>query len=317
MSLYAFNLLVVGIQTIKDNWPIYRCQPLIMPFAGMFGHDPRQNFSYCIKTMQKNFMETLLKPLNFNIGLLGDITGGLTTGLDHNRSFMGTFRLSLNDAIMNIFSTIFNMTIEMQRLFINIKDMVGKIMGIMATNLYIISGSLMTMESAWSGPPGQLVKALCFHPDTQIEIQRVEIQRVEIQNEEQHYQTISMAMKDIPLNSILKNGARVCAVMQISNLDKNNAIVEKMYNVPRYNNNLNGNGNGNDTILVSGSHLIYNPSIKQFVHVKDLPEAECTEIDCPTLTCLITSDHTISIGDWIFHDWEDSNGSAPKNIGNN
>jgi hypothetical protein len=74
-------------------------------------------------------------------------------------------------------------------------------------------------------------------------------------------------------------------------------------------------GPSEDDILVSGSHLVYDPSIKQFVHVKDLPSSELSEVDCDVLSCLITSDHTIPIGEWIFHDWEDSNGSAPKKIG--
>jgi N6-adenosine-specific RNA methylase IME4 len=114
-------------------------------------------------------------------------------------------------------------------------------------------------------------------------------------------------MKDIPLNSILPNGSRVCAVMQISNLDKNGEIVEKMYKVKR---------NDEEDIVVSGSHLIYDAAVDNFIHVKDLPVAEVTDINCPVLYCLITSDHTIQIGDWIFHDWEDSNGSEPKNISN-
>ena len=120
-------------------------------------------------------------------------------------------------------------------------------------------------------------------------------------------------MKDIPLNSILQNGTRVCAVMQISNLDENGLIVEKMYKVKRTYKKL--ENNSEEDILVSGSHLIYYPDINQFVHVKDLPSSELSEIDCPVLSCLITSDHTIPIGEWIFHDWEDNNGSESKKIG--
>ena len=297
--LYIFNILVVGIQRIKENWPVYRCQPLVMPFASVFGHDSSQNFAYCIANMQKNFMAPLLKPLNFNISLLGDITGGLTSGLNANRDFMGKFRESVSGTFMNIFSVVFNVMIEVQRTVINIKDMIGKLVGIMTTTLYILNGSIMTMESAWSGPPGQLVKALCFHPETKLKLQNGEM----------------VSMKDVPLNSILQNGTRVCATMQISNLDENGCIVEKMYRVKRKTDAIDNLLSGTQDILVSGSHLIYNPNIKQFVHVKDLPSSELTEFNCEVLSCLITSDHTIPIGEWIFHDWEDSNGSAPKNIG--
>ena len=292
--LYLFNILVVGIQRIKENWPVYRCQPLVMPFASIFGHNSSENFAFCIANMQKNFMGPLLQPLNFNVSLLGDITGGLSKSLNISRGFLSKFRSAISSVFMNIFAVVFNVMIEVQRTVINVKDMVGKLVGIMTTTLYILNGSIMSMESAWEGPPGALVKALCFHPDTKLKLQSGEM----------------ISMKDITLNSILQNGTRVCATMQISNLDENGSIVEKMYRVKRKVDEI-----CTQDILVSGSHLIYDPNIKQFVHVKDLPSSELTEINCEVLSCLITTDHTIPIGDWIFHDWEDSNGSAPKNIG--
>lgn len=293
--LYLFNFLVASIQRIKANWPIYRCQPLVMPFAGIFGHDVKENFGFCIQNMQRGFMKPLLAPLNLNVGILSDITSGISDNLNDSRGFMKDFRISSGLAFNNIFASIFNITIEIQRVLINVKDTIGKLVGIMTTVLFTLDGSIMTMESAWSGPPGQLVKALCFHPETKLQLNNGEI----------------MAMKDIPLNSILQNGTRVCAVMKISNLDENGMPIEKMYKVKRRNNV----NQETDDILVSGSHLIYDPNTKLFVHVKDLPTSELSEINCDILSCLITSDHTIPIGEWIFHDWEDSNGSAPKKIG--
>jgi len=299
--LYIFNLVVVGMQRIKDNWPVYRCQPLVMPFASFFGHDTGKNYAYCIQSMQKGFMDDLLKPLNFNVNILGDITSELTGTFNNFREFTKYFRFSMMDAFSNIFATLFNLMVEVQRTVINIKDMVGKVIGIMTTTLYVLDGSVMTMSSAWSGPPGQLVRALCFHPETQLDLKNGN----------------KVSMKDVELNSILKNGTRVLSVMKISNLDENGTIIEKMYRVKRYikNNNDNDNDdNDDDYILVSGSHLIYNPDSKQFVQVKDLPNSEISQVDCDVLSCLITSNHTIPIGDWIFHDWEDNNGSQSKSI---
>ena len=208
------------------------------------------------------------------------------------------------DAFSNIFATLFNLMVEVQRTVINIKDMVGKVIGIMTTTLYVLDGSVMTMSSAWSGPPGQLVRALCFHPETKLDLK----------------DGTKVSMKDIELNSILKNGTRVLSVMKLSNLDENGTIIEKMYRVKRNIKNIkniknnNDNDNDDDYILVSGSHLIYNPDSKQFVQVKDLPNSEISQVDCDVLSCLITSNHTIPIGDWIFHDWEDNNGSQSKSI---
>ena len=112
-------------------------------------------------------------------------------------------------------------------------------------------------------------------------------------------------MKDIPLNSILKNDTQVCAVMSISNLDNKGAYVERIFKM--------NDGEEGETILVSGSHLVLDPETQTFVKVKDLQgknSPTLTNIECDTLSCLITSDHTIPLGKWIFHDWEDDNGKS-------
>ena len=292
--LYIFNLVVVGMQRIKENWPVYRCQPLVMPFASFFGHDTGKNYAYCIQSMQKGFMDDLLKPLSFNVNLLGDITGDLSKDFNNFRQFTKYFRFSMMDAFSNIFATLFNMMVEVQRAIISIKDMVGKVIGIMTTTLYVLDGSVMTMQSAWTGPPGKLVRALCFHPETQLNLKNGN----------------KVLMKDIELNSILENGTRVLSVMKISNLDENGNMIEKMYKVKRNIKDI----KDDEYILVSGSHLVYNPDSKQFVEVKDLPGSEISQVNCETLSCLITSNHTIPIGSWIFHDWEDNNGSPSKSI---
>ena len=302
MLLYIFNFLVVNIQRIKDNWPVYRCQPLVMPFASFFGHNTAKNFAFCIQTMQKGFMDDLLKPVNFNIGILSDVTDKLSLDLNYMRKLMGYFRQMSIDAFKNIFSSMFNMMVEVQRVLIVTKDLVGKMVGNMTALLHIVNGSMMTMNSMWDGPPGGLVRALCFHPETKLELINGDL--IEIQN--------------APLNGLLENNTRILSIMHLSNLDENGNLIEKMYKIKRkrilkykYTNNKKGY---RDDIIVSGSHLIYDQSIKKFIQAKDCSYAELSDIKCDTLTCLITSNHTIPIGGWIFHDWEDNNGSPSKSI---
>jgi hypothetical protein len=191
--------------------------------------------------------------------------------------------------VTSIFGVFLNILIEFQRLTIAIKDMFAKFIGVLATLMYTLSGSVMTMNSMWAGPPGQLVKELCFHPDTKIQLKDGRI----------------LPMKDVPLNSILKNGTQVCAVMSISNRDEEGEYVERIFKM--------NDGEEGETILVSGSHLVLDPKTKTFVKVENLEGDDSptlTDIECDTLSCLITSNHTIPIGEWIFHDWEDDNGKS-------
>ena len=80
--------------------------------------------------------------------------------------------------------------------------------------------------------------------------------------------------------------------------------MEKLYEIP--------NGENNQKILVSGSHLIFDKKISNFVKTINFNNATLSEISSKKLICLITTDHTIPIGDKIFHDWEDNQGSKSK-----
>jgi hypothetical protein len=288
--LYVFNVLTVGINKIKEDWTLYRCNPAVMPFATVFGQDPISNFTYCIQSMQSNYMSYLMQPLQYNLNVMGNIGSNLTKSLNDVRAFISNMRNFITDMVKSIFSVFLNILIEFQRITMNIKDLFNKLIGIMATLLFVLNGSIMTMNSTWSGPPGQLVRALCFHPETKVQLKDGSL----------------VNMKDIPLNAELKNGSTVYAVMHISNLDKNGKCIESLYKLE--------GGEMSDDILVSGSHLVYDPDSTDFVQVEHLPKAEKTDTLCETFTCLITSNHVIPIGKWIFHDWEDNNGSSSKTL---
>ena len=160
--LFMVNVVSVGIKNIEDNWPTYRCNPVVMPFAGMFGQDAVTNFTYCIQTMQTNYMGYLMQPLNYNLDVISNLGAGITQALNDVRAFFNTLRDMVTNLVQSIFGVFLNILIEFQRLTLNIKDLFSKMMGILATLLYTLSGSIMTMESTWAGPPGQLVRALCF-----------------------------------------------------------------------------------------------------------------------------------------------------------
>ena len=57
-------------------------------------------------------------------------------------------------------------------------------------------------------------------------------------------------------------------------------------------------------ILVTGSHYVKDGDT--FKQVKDLPDAEATTQVDSVVYCLVTSDHKIPVGDYIFWDWEDN-----------
>lgn len=95
--------------------------------------------------------------------------------------------------------------------------------------------------------------------------------------------------------------ATVEATMKIKNFDAQQNAVRNFYRID--------GGEQRTGILVTGSHLIYNNQMHSFVHVQNHPAARPVDLSHKWLSCLVTSDHTIPIGDHVFHDWEDNNGT--------
>ena len=303
LALYMFNILSIGIKKIEDDWPTYRCNPAVMPFASMFGKDTVTNFTYCIQTMQGNYMGFLLEPVHYNLDVIGDLGNTIMNALQSARAFINNLRNFITSIIQNVFGVFLNILIEFQRVMIELKDMVMKTVGILVTLLYTLDGSIKTAKSVWNGAPGQAVRLLagfCFHPDTMVKTEDGKLHKI----------------SEVPLNTKLKNGAIVQSVMKLSNLKQDGTQREKMYKV-QY-------GEEGRDIYVSGTHLMWDPNDAKFVQVQEYADncrelglenvCQVTEEKCEELSCLITSNHTIPIGQWIFHDWEDNNGSPAKSL---
>lgn len=160
VGMYFYNILAVGIKNIKDNWRVYRCNPSVMPFAGMFGHDVGSNFTYCIQNMQSDYMGYLLQPLNYLTSVQNNTMGTLMESIQDIRGFFNVIRNFITSIVQSIFGIFLNILIQMQFMLIKMKDMVGKVVGVMATMMYILQGTVMTMESTWAGPPGAMVRTM-------------------------------------------------------------------------------------------------------------------------------------------------------------
>ena len=204
---------LTSIQDIKNNWPEYRCNPMYMPLSD----DIEQDFTYCIQSMQTNYMGTLLQPLTSVSNTNTNVLSSAVTDINSVRAMFDKVRTFISSAVESIFGVFLNLVIEFQKITIGIKDLVGKIIGVMVTLMYLVDGSIKTMNSAWTGPPGQMVQALgkCFHPLT----------RVCMKDGTKKY------MKDIDLGEVLEDGSIVESVMKIDN--KKNKI--PFYKISEFN----------------------------------------------------------------------------------
>lgn len=265
-----------SLKEIKDNWPLYRCNPMYMPLSDNMSQD----FTYCVQNITTSFMGFLLQPLTFITSTLSTLGGNFADQINAIRGMFDKIRTFVSNIIQSIFGVFLNIIIEFQKIIMGMKDLIGKTIGILVTLMYVMDGSLKTMNSAWKGPSGQLVRALgkCFYPETKIKLKNGNI----------------VSIKDINLGDVLENGSVVYSTMKIDN--KNNK--EDLYCIKE-------KGVNGENINVTGSHLVFDDSKNKFVKVSEYHKAVKSKVKTEWFSCLITSDHKIKIGSEIFWDWED------------
>jgi len=126
------------------------------------------------------------------------------------------------------------------------------------------------------------IRFRCFSPETPIQLRSGKM----------------VIIKNLKLGDTLINGSVVDAVMKIKNY---NDPYYKIYS-PEL----------KKDIYVTGKHYVRD-GVK-YVQVKDLPNAKPTNKVDDVVSCLVTSDHKIPVGNMVFWDWEDNLIPTKKNV---
>jgi len=272
----SIMVLLSNIAKIKQDWPIYRCNPLYMPLSS----DIMSDFTYCIQNMQMDYMGYLLQPLTYLASSLTEMGASFTESLQYARNIVSNIRSFITNIIEAVYGVFLNIIIQFQLIIIKMKDILGKTVGIVLVIMYFIDGIIKSAKSGWNGPPGQMVRAMgsCFHPETKVKLKDGSV----------------VSMQDLKLGDYLENGSRVKATMKVNNPDNQ----EVLYKIV-------GSGVDGSDIYVTGSHMICN-ELGKYVEVKDYPDAvKQDEVKCEWFSCLVMDDHKIKIGDKDFWDWDD------------
>ena len=278
--LHLTGFIMLRLKELEEDWPKHRCNPMTMPFASYLGHDPIANFTYCVGNIQKDLMGFFLEPIEYVLSMVGQLGEWILGRLNLIREFFNMFRKFLSTMVGDIYGMFVNVLIQVQSLVIKLKDTVMKLVGILMTFMYLIQGAMMTGQSINRGPIGETLRAVCFHKNTPVNLKN----------------GTTVLMKDIQLGSILENGAEVYGLLTLKG-DNNNPY----YKI--WSDKL------NSFIFVTGEHKILiddnKSDIEGFKPVKEVSYALKTDICDEELSCLITSNHRIPIGEFTFWDWED------------
>ena len=151
----SYCVAMVRSSEIKEDWVNQRCNPYVIPFAGMINRPPdvsvgdftKQNFDYCTQKILAESAGTMLSPLTFILDSLAKMADAMMNAVNKIREMFSKVRGQLHAIVKELMGRIMNMMIPLQQIIISARDMMGKIQGTMAAALFTVMGAYMTLKS--------------------------------------------------------------------------------------------------------------------------------------------------------------------------
>ena len=185
ITILLYITLVYNRQNIIDNWPLYRCNPIVIPFASFFGKDPSENLQGCLFTSTEGFFGILIQPFQMIMKIFVKILDDLFNQLNVLRVFLEPVREFIrfsSDMVYQKVEGVMNVVIYS---FLKINNIMKRVFANFRLAVYSLEASQMAINSTWNGPIGGLIRTwspvvdfFCFAKGT--DINGIPIENIEI-----------------------------------------------------------------------------------------------------------------------------------------
>ena len=149
---YIFN----NIQPIIADWDNQKCNPSVMPFAGLINKSADMtafeftgnNFTGCIQTILKTVTADAFKPVYYIMHTFTEMFNELSKALVGVRAMFNKIRESIKTFSKDVMNRILNIMMPIIQFVINMKDMLAKTNGVLAGTVYTLFSVYYTLKSS-------------------------------------------------------------------------------------------------------------------------------------------------------------------------
>ncbi len=266
----------IDIAEISRNWPKYRCNPTVMPFASLYGYDTNENFNYCLTQMFSEQAGQTTGPFASILSVMIKNSMSFLSSLNNLRMMLATLLGGISKIVQEFvdrFKLLFNQIkitgLRMQMLF-------KRVFAIMYSVIFMAMSGITAGMNFGDTFIFKFLDTFCFAPETQIDIEGKG----------------TIPISQVQLGDICsKNGAKVVSTYRFK-ADGQDMVF------------LNG-------IEVSSNHYVryegkWIPSIN---HPDAVYVGRWNGGESRPLICLDTDTHEIPLGNYIFSDWDETSES--------
>jgi hypothetical protein len=347
---YAMN----NIKPIVADWENQRCNPAVMPFAGLINNGKNttpleftgQNFTSCVQGILTNITAYAFQPFYYLMKTMTDAFSELGDAVNGIRSEFDKIRNSIKNFSTETMGRTLNITLPIVQMLISIKDMGAKVIGTLSASLYTLMGSYLTMKSLFLFIVDLIVKILiilagiivCFLiiaaipifgswaiPVAAVNIAimiailiptiMIKIFMDDIMNlSTPNTPSVPRCFSEHTLIKT-KDGRNIkISDIKVNDVLEDNSIVTGIMKLSSDEQDMFNLGG----IIVSGEHRIYYDNTLGYINVKNHPDSQLVEkFYEPYLYCLTTNTKCIPIGEYIFSDWDDIDANVIEKLNKN
>ena len=149
----TFITVLFGLRDIIiENWDTYRCNPAVIPFAGLFGYDATTTFTECLAIDSKKSSTKVVKPYGDLFSVLKSSAGNMTESLGSMKQMMTSFTDSMMESVNSMFTKFGNIGATAQFLGMKVQGIFSKILALYVTLLYFAWSMLKGLEAIIRDP---------------------------------------------------------------------------------------------------------------------------------------------------------------------
>lgn len=154
-ALFSYITLSKKFAYIRKNWGKYKCNPQVIPLAGLINKDPHKsvldttadNFTDCTTNILIEITGDFLSPLYYITSSLEAMVKGAIHDVQMIRTKIASIVSNVEDVDGQIMGRIMNFMMPIRLMFIKLKDMLAKTNATMITTMYTGIATYLGLKS--------------------------------------------------------------------------------------------------------------------------------------------------------------------------
>lgn len=154
-SIFGYHYFMTDIKVLKKDWANVRCNPLVMPFAGIINAPPEgskweytaENFGYCLSEIVKGAVNVEKVGLSATQSVLQGTLQSVSNSIKDARSLFASIRGMAGGLFTEIFNKLLNVLLPLQKVLIKSMDSLKRVGGVATMGLFTALGGVLSINS--------------------------------------------------------------------------------------------------------------------------------------------------------------------------